>query len=124
MTRTLTSAMQTASASRTLTPVHLVAIYFDGGTDYLTDAYKDIVYDGNTYQSTGNLLSISDIDETLAHRVNTLQLSLSGVNQANIATALLEDFINRDVVIYRGLLDSNGDLIVDPFNAFRGQLCC
>ena len=51
-----------------------------------------------------------------------MQIGISGVNQANISTALTESFINRDVIIYRGLLDSNEDLIADPFNAFRGQL--
>jgi len=120
--RTLSSAMQTALSGQSLTPIHLVQIQFDSGTDYITEAHKDIVYDSNTYQATGNLLSISTIDEDLAHRVTRLQISLSGVNQANISAALTEDFINRDVVIYRGLLDSNDRLIVDPFNAFRGQL--
>jgi len=120
--RTLSAAMQAALSGQSITPIQLVEFRFDSGTQYLTDAYKTVTYGGNDYLAAGNLLGVSDVDEELAHRITTLQISLSGVNQANISVALTEDFINRDVIIYKGLLDSDDKLIVDPFNIFRGQL--
>ena len=121
MSRTLTAGMLAAIDLAELKPIRLVALHFDGGSEYHTTAYKPIVYDGNTY-NTGNLISIGTVKESLEVKVPTLNIALSGVNQANISTALSEDSIDRVVVVYSGLLDANDDLVVDPIEEFRGRL--
>ena len=121
MTRSLTSGMQTAVASNSLKPVELVSLGFDGGAEYHTTAYKPIVHGGNTY-GIGNLVGISSIKESLQLRVPTLSIALSGVNQANISTALSENAIDREIIVLRGMLDSSEVLITDPVEIFKGKL--
>lgn len=121
MSRVLTPAMLSAIGSSALKPVRLVALHFDGGSQYHTTAYKEITWSGNVYQP-GNLMSIGSVPESLALRVPTLKIVLSGSNQANFATALLENAIDREVVLSMGLLDSNEILVIDPVEEFRGRL--
>ena len=117
----MTPAMQSAIAADSLSPVHLVSLAFDGGTQYHTDAYKSLSWGGSTWNG-GNLISLQAVEESIELRIPQLRVTLSGVNQANIATALTENAIDREVVIYLGLLDANEQLIADPVEQFRGRI--
>lgn len=121
VSRGLTANMQAAIAAGQLKPVRLLEMHFDGGTLYHTTCYKSLAWNSNTY-NPGNVVAMPNVEESLELRVPVYKVTLSGVNQANIATALLEDSIDRLVVMYRGLLDANENLIADPFEEFKGRI--
>ena len=121
MNRSLTAAMQTAVASNELKTGRLLWMNFDGGAEYRTTCYKQLIFDSNTYLPS-NILSIGDVQESLELRVPTLSVVLTGVNQANISTALTEDAVDREVVVWRFFLDANEGLIADPVEEFRGTI--
>ena len=120
-----TSAFQTEIVKSQNQPIHLVQIHFDSptGTQYLTDSFIPITYDSNTYSPLGYFLSFSDIEETSQLVVNSLTLSLSGVDQVYINHVLSERFVDRKVVIYKGFLSTSDDsLIADPVLIFQGNM--
>ena len=120
-----TSAFQTEIVKSQNQPIHLVKIYFDSptGTQYLTDSFIPITYDSNTYSPLGYFLSFSDIEETTQFIINSLTLSISGVDQVYINHVLSERFIDRKVVIYKGFLSTSDDsLIADPVLIFQGNM--
>lgn len=121
MTRSLTAAVQTAVASNDIRTGRLLWINFDAGAEYRTTNYKALVFNSNTY-SPSNILRIGDVRESLELRVPVLDVALTGVNQANISTALTEDAIDREIVTWRFFLDANEDLIADPVEEFRGTI--
>lgn len=89
-------------------------------TVYLTNSYKDVAWNGNTYLSTG-LLSMSAVTEDTELSAGSINVTLSGVDQDNISTALTEDFINDRVLIYRGFFN-DATVIVDPVLIFDGRI--
>jgi len=121
VSRTLTAGMQSGVAASETKPFRLLAMHFDGGTEYRTTCYKPIVFGGNTYLPS-NILGIGAVKESLELRVPTLDVTLSGVNQANISTALTEGSLDRVVQVWRGLLDANEALVADPVEVFKGRI--
>ena len=118
----MTALMLAEIAKEKVRMFHLVEFYFDSETIYFSMSYKDISWNGNTYLATGNLLNISDISEEVGLKVGAVSIKLSGVNQANIATALSEDYTDRPVKIYRGFLSEGYLIISDPMLMFDGRI--
>ena len=94
---------------------HLCELHFDDSNLdnlYFTDNFYDITWDSTTapdsgnnlYKAAGNLLTFSPVAETTELRINTLSISLSGVDNSSdgiIADALTYPIINKRVVIHR-----------------------
>ena len=125
MARGLSSAVKTELATGVIDPVLLVEIEF-GTPVYLTNAPFDITSSvsgsSRTYLTNGHLKNISGVNETNKPTKNSLQITLSGVDQTYISIALSENIINKEVYIYRGFLDTNNALISDPFLLFFGTI--
>ena len=125
MARGLTSAVKTELATGNIDPVLLIELGFSTPV-YLTNASFDITSSvsgsSRTYLTNGHLKNITGINETNKPTKNSLQLTLSGVDQTYISIALSENIINKEVYIYRGFLDANNALIADPFLLFFGTI--
>ena len=125
MARGLTSSIKTELATGVIDPVLLVEIDF-ATPIYLTNAPFDITSSvsgsSRTYITNGHLKNITGINETNKPTKNSLQLTLSGVDETYISIALSENIINTEVYIYRGFLDANNALISDPFLLFFGTI--
>jgi|TARA_X000000950_G_scaffold113140_1_gene142378 hypothetical protein len=105
---------------------HLVELHFDDSNLhnlYLTDNFQDISFDSatapdsgaNTYSAVGGFLSFGPVSETTELRVNTINITLSGVDNTNTNTGIITDVLsfpitNKRVVIYRSFgVDSTTD---------------
>lgn len=120
--RSMSSAMRTEVAKAQNQPCHLFALELDSGTLYVTDAYRTVVWGGNSYAATGHLLGFDGVHETSDLQVTEARVSLSGVDQVYVSVALAEDTIDRRLRIWKGFLDTSTDaVIVDPVEIFSGQ---
>ncbi len=123
MARGLSSDVKTELATGNIQPVHLIHLNFATPL-YLTDCGYDLTSSisgsSRTYTSSGHILGISNVQESSEPIKNSLNLSLSGVDQSYISIALNENIINDTVQIYRGFLDSSNALIGDPFLLYDG----
>jgi hypothetical protein len=122
MDRDSTAAFQTEIVKSANRPCHLVQIVFDSETLYMSDAFKNISYGGNTYIGASDLLSFSDIEEAVVVIVSKITVSLSGVDKTWISKILSQDYIDRTVKIYTAFLDTSFDLIADPVLIFEGRI--
>lgn len=102
-------------------PVHLFAAELDSGTFYFTDSYRSIVWDGITYQATGELIGFDGIRETADAQVTTVTGRLSGVTQLQLAAFLTDDYIGRSLRIYKAMLNSDGTAM-EPTLIFDGRM--
>ena len=118
MTRGLSSSLQTELANQSIKPIVLVEILFPT-PQRLTNHYKDITHNSNTYSSSGHLLSIGGKAEKSELDVGNFQIELSAVDSAFVSIVLNNVVSNDEVTIDIGLLDSNDDLI-DTFNYDKG----
>jgi hypothetical protein len=122
MDRGSSSAFQTEVVKSQNRPVHLVEVYFDDETVYMTDAYKTITYSGNDYLGVGHFMGFSNIEEASEIIVSSVTLSLGGIDQAWVSRVLNKAYIDRVVKIYTAFLDDAQALVIDPVLIFDGRM--
>ncbi len=119
--RGMSAAMLSEIAGQKIRIFHLLELYFST-VGYLTTARRNIVWNGNTYHALGNWLSFGEVEESTEIRSGTMNVTLSGVNQANIQMALTENFIERSVIVRRGFLNATDQIVIDPLVIFDGRV--
>ena len=118
MTRGLSASLQTEIANQSIKPIVLVEILFPT-PQRLTNHYKDVTHNSNSYLSSGHLLSIGGKAEKSELDVSNFQIELSAVDNALVSIVLNNNVSNDEVTIDIGLLDSN-DALIDTFNYDKG----
>jgi hypothetical protein len=121
MTRSLSASVISEIATNKLNPVDLVYLGISSGT-YYTDHYKNITFDGNTYNASSLYLGSTEVQENSDVVVNNITLRFSGADTSIISILLSNDYMNKVVKIYRGFLDDSQALITDPFLLFDGKI--
>jgi hypothetical protein len=101
-------------------PCHLFELYLDDQTVRTTDAYRNLVWGGNTYVGAGSLLGFDGIEESATLQVTTARVQLTGVLQDSISLLLSHNYIDRRVVIYKAFIHGAG-VVVDPIPIFDGR---
>lgn len=122
MARDITTGFETEIEAESLNPCLFIKAEFDSGDINLWSGYGQITFNAETYQGAGQLLAISQIDETQELKANTVNFELSGLPSAIIALALTEDINNRPITCWFGVLDSDGAIIADPYMIFSGRM--
>jgi hypothetical protein len=118
MTRGLSSNLTTELANQTIKPIVLVEILFPT-PQRITNHFKDITHNSNTYTASGHLLSIGGKAEKSELDVGNFQIELSAVDSAFVSIVLNNNVSNDEVTIDIGLLDS-ADALIDTFNYDTG----
>ena len=110
MPRTLATALQNELATNNVQPVHLITISF-GTPVNITDAAFDLTssISGSsvTYSASDFIMGISNFTEETDITKQTLDLTLSGADQAFISTCLNENVVNDAVTIFRAFLEKD-----------------
>lgn len=103
---------------------HLLTMEFSS-TVRLTDHSYDIEYDfgsgTETFIANGAWLGAPSVEESIDLSNATIDVSMSGADLANISIALTEDFNDRRVVVRRGFL-SDDYQIIKPFIIWDGYI--
>lgn len=89
---------------------------------YLTDYGVDLTTSVGNYTSSAHVLEIADVNETGELRVNELSLRLSGVEQTFVAALLGGDYLDRQVRIWRAVIDAADNEVGTPFLYFDGRI--
>ena len=118
MDRGSTTAFQQEVVKEANRPVHLVEISFENETLYMNDSFKDITYNSNNYIGAYDLLSFTDIEETVEVMVSKVTISLSGVDKVWIGKVLTQQYIDRPVKVYTAFLDTSYSLVSNPVIIF------
>ena len=103
MPRGLSPAVNVALATDSFRLATLIDLDF-ATPKRLTDFGQNITYNSNTYQASDHLLSVQDTSETSSIKVNSFDLTLSGVERTYIELALAGDHINTRVDINRAIV--------------------
>ena len=126
--KSISATIQNQLNTGELRTAHLVEISLGNpftGADYdvfMTDYHTDISVSSGNYLATGHLLGISEIRNTSDLQISELTLTLSGVDQGKIFEVLAFDYIDREIIIRRAILDVNDSVIGTPTIMFRGRI--
>ena len=121
MPRTLSQAYMAELEKTANEPIHLMELGLQAETIYLTDAHRQVYYDGNHYLSAGYLLAIGEIEESSDLQVSSLTVTLSGVDQTIDSAFLQHQIHNRSLKVYKAFLGSDDKLIMGG-EVFGGKI--
>ena len=120
MSRSLTSAMESAVTADLVRPITLVQCAFDSGNLNLWSGIGDLTVSGVDYVGAGSLLSIGEIAETSELSANGITVTLSGVTSPLLSKARDEDYQGRELKVLLGAMDAVNGVISNPVVVFSG----
>lgn len=120
MSRDLEADLVTEIEAPVLSPVLLTEFLFDGGDVRFWNGYTDLTALGNIYTGSGNLISVSEYQETESLQAQGITFSLAGIPSNILSIALQEEYQGRESNLYIGALDTSGVLVSDPYRIFSG----
>ena len=124
MSRGLTSAMESAASAEVVRPIYLVKMAFDvtETTDELNlwSGRGDLAYGGDTYTGVGDLLSISQMQETSDMSASGVTVTVTGIKNQFLDVAKDQEYQGSSITIILGAFDSSGSLIPNPEVFFGG----
>jgi len=120
-TRDLTASVVTEITSDSFTPIIFIHTTWTSGDVYFCSRPYDVQWNSQTWLGGGNIISITDIEETAENKVAEFKITLNGIPAGN--RALVESNLIRGsaVKVYMGFMDSNNSVISDPY-LFEGIL--
>lgn len=123
MSRDLESNLVTEITSSSLVPIFLCEFLFDSGAIRFWNGYGDLVWSGNTFTGAGNIIGMSEYQETQGLEAKGFTFTLSGISSTIISLALQEPYQGRVCSLYIGALDKDtGILVSDPYQLFSGLM--
>ena len=118
MARGLSTALKNELATQSIKPIILLEILFPT-PQRLTNHYKDITHNSNTYSASSHFLSITNKAENAELDVSNFTVELSAVDSAFTSIVLNNNVANDEVSIDIGLLNST-DTLIDTYNYNKG----
>ena len=135
MPRTLSAAVLSALAAKTVTLAQFAEIAFADNTLYLFNGLGTITPSGppanpastfpygQTFTGLGWLGKISSIPQTTKVQAQNIAISLSGIPSSLLSEAIGQVRITGTVTIWYGFFDqSTGALLTDPVQVFFGSI--
>ena len=117
MTRSTPASLLTALSQPEVQPFYAVDMNFTSAPVRFWTGYGDRTINGDTYLGSGNLLSITGLDEVNDLSAKSITLQLSGVPASLVSLALQEPYQNRECKVYFGTTDTT-----TPIEVFSGLM--
>ena len=126
MPRGLPQAILDKLATNNYSIVNLIQFHVDDSqgnpVSYFTDYSLDIDWGGNTYVATRGAMGVSDITEEEQFTIQQVTVVLSGVPSQNVKLFTDYDYIDRQLLIYRAIMDEDHSMIGSPVLVFDGRI--
>ena len=123
MTRSMTSAVQTAVQAETVLRTVAIELMFDSGAVRVNGSPLDLTLFGETFVGIGGLGALSAVSESNENRGYDCTFTLSGIPRDSIGIAMTEPYQGRAATIWEVVLDqASGQPLADPIVVFRGHM--
>jgi len=106
MSRDLPTALSSNLTDDVIYPFFAVELLFDEAPLRMWTGVGTLSYDGNDWVGSGNLLTVSSVEETSDIAVKGATLTLSGVPSEVISLAITSAYQGRVCNIYLGMFDT------------------
>jgi len=121
--RSLSAALETETLAAFLYPIMLVELEFSGGTVNFWTGLGDLAWDSKTWTGTGNLGSVSTIEEAAELRATGVNFVLSGIPASVISIAFTQNYQGRAAQVWVGALDTTTNKLTGtPYLTFSGKM--
>lgn len=120
--RDSTAAFKNEIDNAVIKPRLLIEAEFSSGTVNIWSGIGNLSWDSKTWTGVGELLAISQIDESVDIKVDSITITFQGITAAYKALALDSVDLDNDVTVYMALLDSSDAVVADPEIMFKGKM--
>ena len=126
MARDITSAFNTAITNQVVRPIVGIEMDFSDGILRMWNGYGNLTMtaggSSKVFTGVGDMLGISEIEESSTLSMSGVTLTLSGIKSSIISTALSANYTNRKGAIYLGLFDTSNNVVSDVYTLFKGNM--
>ena len=126
MARDITTAFKNSIEGALVKPIIGIELEFSDGTLRMWNGYGNITMTAGgaskTFNGAGDMLGISEIEESSTLSMSGVTLTLAGIKSSIISTALGANYTNRKGAIYLGLFDTSNNVIADVYTIFKGNM--
>jgi hypothetical protein len=126
MARDITTAFKNSIEGSVVKPIVGIELEFSDGTLRFWNGYGNLTMtaggSSKTFTGAGDMLGVSEIEESSTLSMSGVTLTLSGIKSSIIATALGANYTNRKGAIYLGLFDTSNNVIADVYTIFKGNM--
>lgn len=119
--RGMSSQFSTQLTQDNITIYHLYQGQFPDGTVSFTDLPYDTSYNSTSFTGVGKALGYDVIEEVAGLQANGIRLYFNAADASLLAVLLDQNLIDRPIYVYRGMLDSNNQVITNPLVIFEGR---
>lgn len=121
-TRDLSADLKTALAANTAYPLIFAELNFSASVYRLWNGRGIKSWNGYSWTGSGLFVRAGEVGETQNERDIQFTVTLEGVSGLFPSVVLNQAQQNKLCKIWFGLADSAGDVVVDPYLAYRGYL--
>lgn len=118
MPRTMSALMQVAAAATVVEPFFAVEFYLPTETLRMWTGNYSLTIGGNVYVGAGDIMSVSEIQETGDIQAAGATLGISGIPSSYLSMALSTQYQGRACRIYFGIVTSPSDMV----EIFSGEI--
>jgi hypothetical protein len=101
----MTTTISAVDSGRNIEHGVLIDLTLDSTTYYISNCWKSITYNGNTYQALAGFLTVSEIQSNISNANDELQVSLSAIPANYIAATVGTQIKGGEINIYRVFFD-------------------
>ena len=117
MSRSITSAFNTAITNAVVQPIVGIELEFSDGTLRMWNGYGSI-----TMTAGGSSKVFTGAEESDTLSMSGVTLTLAGIKSSLISTALGANYTNRKGAVYLGLFDTSKNVVADVYTLFKGNM--
>ena len=120
---TISAANQAALESAHSGRIYFLFLDLVGDPLYACTGTKSYSFDSQNWLGIGEVAGISDMTDAADLAARPITITLSGVDAWVVEPILSRtNYKGRDVKIYRGLMDSDEDMVDDPYLIWEGLM--
>ena len=102
----------------------LIDLTLDGTTYYISNCYKPVVYNSNTYEGLAGFLTVSEVQSNIASTNDDIQIGLSAIPSVYISAILGQPIKGGEINIYRAFFNYQTQEIItgEIYKRFTGVI--
>ncbi len=121
MARGINAATISALQTDAFNMCHLIQFDFSSPIR-ITDWSRNIAALSNTFLTSSHVLEIGESSETAEIRINSMQITLSGVSQEYISIFLSNNYMDVRARVWKAVIGAADAIVGDPFIVFDGRI--
>lgn len=122
MARGLTSNLAAEFDKAALRPVYFAKFEFPGGDVRFWSGEGNKTFNSEVYTGLGDLAGVAFPQENSGNSPQGAVFTLSGIPSTTTALAQQENYRNAAATVWIGARDGSGNIIVDPYQQFKGLM--